>query len=53
MTAEQAVMAAQLNQKEMNIPAATEFAKLALKRDPGYSPARQLLGNAAVRSGKL
>ncbi len=44
MTAEQAVMAAQLKQKEMNIPAATELANVALKRDPGYSPAHQLLG---------
>ncbi len=44
MTAEQLVMAAQLQQKEMNVPAATELANEALKRDPGYSPAHQLLG---------
>ncbi len=53
MTAEQAVMAAQLNQKEMNIPAATEFAKLALKRDPGYSPAHQLLGMLQFDQGNF
>jgi tetratricopeptide (TPR) repeat protein len=44
MTAEQLMMAAQLNQKEMKFPAATDLANEALKRDPGYSPAHQLLG---------
>ncbi len=44
MTAEEAVMAAQLKEKELNYPAATELANVALKRDPGFSPAHQLLG---------
>ncbi len=44
MTAEQLVLAAIFKQKEMNIAEATNLAKLALKRDPGYSDAHQLLG---------
>ncbi len=44
MTAEQAVMAAQLKQKEPDYPAAIELANIALKRDVGFSPAHRLLG---------
>lgn len=44
MTAEQLVLAAIFKQKEMNIAEATNLAKLALERDPGYSEAHQLLG---------
>ncbi len=44
MTAEQLVLAAIFKQKEMNIAEATNLAKLALDRDPGYSDAHQLLG---------
>jgi tetratricopeptide (TPR) repeat protein len=44
MTAEQLVLAAIFKQKELNIAEATNLAKLALQRDPGYSAAHQLLG---------
>ncbi len=44
MTAEEAVLAAQMKEKELDDPAATELANVALKRDPGFSPAYQLLG---------
>ena len=44
MTAEQLVLAAIFKQKEMNVADATNLAKLALERDPGYSEAHQLLG---------
>jgi tetratricopeptide (TPR) repeat protein len=44
MTAEEAVMAAKLKEKELNYPAAVELASVALKRDPGFSSAHQLLG---------
>lgn len=44
MTAEQLVLAAEFKQKDLNVEGATELAKMALKRDPGYSEAHQLLG---------
>ncbi|MBA2680577.1 MAG: tetratricopeptide repeat protein, partial [Ktedonobacteraceae bacterium] len=44
MTAEEAVMAAEMKQKELNTPGAIELLNVALKRDPGFSPAHQLLG---------
>lgn len=44
MTPEEAVMAALMKQKELNYPEAAELANVALKRDPGYSPAHRLLG---------
>lgn len=47
MTAEEAVMAAQLKEKEMDYPAAVELVNVALKRDSGFSPAHQLLGMLA------
>ncbi|MEO6829314.1 MAG: DUF5107 domain-containing protein, partial [Acidobacteriaceae bacterium] len=47
MTAEEAVQAAQLKQKELDNPAAVELANVALQRDPGFSPAHQLLGQVA------
>lgn len=44
MTAEQLVLAAEFKQKDLNTEEAETLAKLALKRDPGYSAAHQLLG---------
>ena len=44
MTAEQLVLAAEFKQKDLNADEATTLANLALKRDPGYSVAHQLLG---------
>ncbi|MGH9617850.1 MAG: DUF5107 domain-containing protein, partial [Acidobacteriaceae bacterium] len=44
MMAEQLVLAAIFKQKELNVAQATTLAKLALKKDPGYSEAHQLLG---------
>ncbi len=44
MTAEQLVLAAEFKQKDLNTDGAESLAKLALKRDPGYSAAHQLLG---------
>ncbi len=44
MTAEQLVLAAEFKQKDLNANDAETLAKLALKRDPGYSIAHQLLG---------
>ena len=44
MTAEQLVLAAEFKQKDLNTDEAETLAKLALKRDPGYSVAHQLLG---------
>ncbi len=44
MTAEQLVLAAEFKQKDLNADEAETLAKLALKRDPGYSVAHQLLG---------
>jgi tetratricopeptide (TPR) repeat protein len=44
MTAEQLLLAAIFKQKELNMAEATNLAKLALQRDPGYSEAHQLLG---------
>ena len=51
MSAEQLVLAAIFKQKEMNIVAATNLATLALKRDPGYSDAHQLLGILEFNQG--
>jgi tetratricopeptide (TPR) repeat protein len=44
MTAEELVLAAIFKQKELNTVEATNLARLALQRDPGYSAAHQLLG---------
>jgi tetratricopeptide (TPR) repeat protein/DUF971 family protein len=44
MTAEQLVLAAEFKQKDLNADEAENLAKLALKRDPGYSVAHQLIG---------
>ncbi|MGC1869465.1 MAG: DUF5107 domain-containing protein [Acidobacteriaceae bacterium] len=44
MTAEQLVLAAEFKQKDLNADEAETLANLALKRDPGYSVAHQLLG---------
>ena len=44
MTAEELVLAAEFKQKDLNADEAETLAKLALKRDPGYSVAHQLLG---------
>ncbi len=44
MTAEELVLAAEFKQKDLNVDEAESLAKLALKRDPGYSVAHQLLG---------
>lgn len=52
MTAEQAVMAAQLKMKELDYPAATDLANVALQRDPGYSEAHQLLGQLLFDQGR-
>lgn len=52
MTAEQLVLAAEFKQKDLNVPAATTLANLALKRDPGYSAAHRLLGMLAFNHGK-
>lgn len=51
MTAEQATIAAELKAKEMKLGAATDLANVALKRDPGYSPAHRLLGMLAFSEG--
>jgi len=51
MTAEQAVMAAQLKAKELNYSEAADLANVALKRDPGYSAAHQLLGQLQFDQG--
>lgn len=51
MTAEQLVLAAIFKQKEMNIAEAANLAKLALKRDSGYSEAHQLLGILEFNQG--
>lgn len=51
MTAEQALMAAELKAKELNYEGAAELANVALKRDPGYSAAHQLLGQLAFEQG--
>jgi tetratricopeptide (TPR) repeat protein len=53
MTAEEAVMAAQLKQKEFDYPAATELVNVALKRDPGFSPAHQLLGQLVFNQNQF
>jgi tetratricopeptide (TPR) repeat protein len=53
MTAEQLVLAAIFKQKEMNIAEAANLAKLALKRDPGYSAAHQLLGILEFNQGRF
>jgi tetratricopeptide (TPR) repeat protein len=52
MTAEEAVMAAQLKMKELDYPAAADLAKVALQRDPGYSTAHQLLGMLQFDQGR-
>ncbi len=44
MTAEELVLAAEFKQKDLNADEAESLAKMALKRDPGYSVAHQLLG---------
>lgn len=44
MTAEQLVLAAEFKQKDLSMDEAATLAKLALKQDPGYSSAHQLLG---------
>ncbi|MES2222626.1 MAG: DUF5107 domain-containing protein [Acidobacteriota bacterium] len=44
MTAEELVLAAEFKQKDLNVDEAENLAKMALKRDPGYSVAHQLLG---------
>ncbi|MGH9616059.1 MAG: DUF5107 domain-containing protein, partial [Acidobacteriaceae bacterium] len=52
MTAEQLVLAARFKQKDLDTPAATALANLALKKDPGYSVAHQLLGMLEYNDGK-
>ena len=47
MTAEQLVIAAEFKRKDLNPDGAEELAKMALKIDPGYSEAHQLLGMLA------
>jgi tetratricopeptide (TPR) repeat protein/DUF971 family protein len=44
MTAEELVLAAEFKQKDLNTDEAETLARLALKQDPGYSAAHQLLG---------
>lgn len=44
MSAEQLVLAAEFKQKDLNADEAKSLVKRALKRDPGYSVAHQLLG---------
>ncbi|MGO8718552.1 MAG: DUF5107 domain-containing protein [Acidobacteriaceae bacterium] len=52
MTAEQLVLAAEFKQRDLDVPAATLLANLALKKDPGYSVAHQLLGMLEFNHGK-
>jgi len=53
MTAEQLVLAAEFKQKDLNDAAASDLAKLALKKDPGYSAAHLLLGELAFEQGQF
>lgn len=53
MTAEQLVLAARFKQKDLNSADAVKLAKMALKIDPGYSSAHQLLGMLAFDNGKF
>lgn len=52
MTTEQLVLAAKFKQKDLDVPAAIMLANLALKKDPGYSAAHQLLGMLEFNRGK-
>lgn len=51
MTAEQLVLAARFKQKDLNATDAAKLANMALKIDPGYSSAHQLLGMLAFDQG--
>ncbi len=51
MTAEQLVLAAEFKQKDLNASDAAKLANMALKIDPGYSTAHQLLGMLAFDAG--
>ncbi len=53
MTAEQLVLAARFKQKDLNNAAAAKLANMALKIDPGYSSAHQLLGMLAFDEGRF
>lgn len=51
MTAQELVLAAEFKQKDLNTADATKLARMALKIDPGYSTAHQLLGMLAFNDG--
>ncbi len=51
MTAEQLVLAARFKQKDLNAADAAKLANMALKLDPGYSAAHQLLGMLEFDAG--
>jgi tetratricopeptide (TPR) repeat protein len=53
MTAEQLVLAARFKQKDLNSADAAKLANMALKIDPGYSSAHQLLGMLAFNRGEF